>query len=172
MKTVIILGCALTAKEEADEELKARCRGAAERFRGARFFCSGGITQGHTRSEASVMEALLKAYGIPAEQIVLEEESRNTMENLRNCRDMGAFKGETEIVTSGYHVLRVRLTLYRLHLHAQVTGVHAGSFGKALQEAFFLADLLIGWQDEGRTRPAWTYRLFNGLFGTHREADR
>ena len=32
-------------------------------------------------------------------------------------------------------------------------------------EACYIADLLLGWQDEGRARPAWTYRLFARAFG-------
>ena len=37
--------------------------------------------------------------------------------------------------------------------------------GKRLMEACYIADLLLGWQDEGRARPAWIYRLFARVFG-------
>ena len=32
-------------------------------------------------------------------------------------------------------------------------------------EACYIADLLLGWQDEGRARPRGTYRLFARMFG-------
>ena len=41
-------------------------------------------------------------------------------------------------------------------------GMYAGLAG-AIGSAFF--DLLMGWQDEGKGRPAWTYRLFARVFG-------
>ena len=47
-------------------------------------------------------------------------------------------------------------------LAAKTTG---GRAGKRLMEACYIADLLLGWQDEGRARPAWTYRLFARMFG-------
>ena len=47
-------------------------------------------------------------------------------------------------------------------LAAKTTGRRAG---KRLMEACYIADLLLGWQDEGRARPAWTYRLFARMFG-------
>ena len=47
-------------------------------------------------------------------------------------------------------------------LAAKTTG---GRVGKRLMEACYIADLLLGWQDEGRARPAWTYRLFARVFG-------
>ena len=38
------------------------------------------------------------------------------------------------------------------------------------KELCYTLDLLMGWQDEGRSRPAWTQRAFDLVFGGKKKA--
>ena len=61
--------------------------------------------------------------------------------------------------TNGYINLGDCVVLLSAFFLGPVYGMAAGGIGS------MLADLLLGWQDEGRARPAWTYRLFARMFG-------
>ena len=89
---------------------------------------------------------------------------------MENCRNAAALLGETGrvlVVTSDYHLRRAVMTARRAGLRADglAAKTTGGRAGKRLMEACYIADLLLGWQDEGRARPAWTYRLFARMFG-------
>ena len=134
----LVLGVELDADDAPTEELARRVMAAARAYRGgacARLVLCGGCLPGHRRSEAEVMARMLAALGVPKRGLIWEDHSRDTMENCRNAAD---------------------------GLAAKTTG---GRVGKRLMEACYIADLLLGWQDEGRARPAWTYRLFARVFG-------
>ena len=93
----------------------------------------------------------------------------NTLDDLAastNAALLGG-TGRVLVVTSDYHLRRAVMTARHAGLRAdglaaKTTGGHAG---KRLMEVCYIADLMLGWQDEGRTRPAWTYRLFARAFG-------
>ena len=113
------------------------------------------------------MARMLAALGVPKRSLILEDRSRDTMEN---CRNAAALLGGTErvlVVTSDYHLRRAVMTARRAGLRADglAAKTTGGRAGKRLTEACYIADLLLGWQDEGRARPAWTYRLFARMFG-------
>jgi len=36
---------------------------------------------------------------------------------------------------------------------------------KKSKELAYTVDMLLGWQDEGKSRPKWTYALFDLVFG-------
>ncbi|TAJ34482.1 MAG: YdcF family protein [Reyranella sp.] len=61
---------------------------------------------GPATTEAEAMRRFLIALGVPADRIVSEGKSLNTIENIRNVRDI-VKDGRTLIVTSGFHVPRV-----------------------------------------------------------------
>ena len=71
------------------------------------------------------------------------------------------------MVTSDSPLCRAVMTARRAGLRADglAAKTTGGRVGKRLMEACYIADLLLGWQDEGRARPAWTYRLFARVFG-------
>ena len=73
------------------------------------------------------------------------------------------------VVTSDYHVRRSVLTAMR-------AGFKAKGYAAALEhdsewqekkskELAYTVDMLLGWQDEGKSRPQWTYTLFDFVFG-------
>ena len=70
---------------------------------------SGGQGGDETVSEAAAMADYLKEKGIPESDIILEDKSTTTMENLENCKaiiDAREGRKYTALVTSNYHVYR------------------------------------------------------------------
>lgn len=70
---------------------------------------SGGQGGDETVSEAEAMAEYLRDKGIPESDILLEDQSGTTMENLKNCKaliDAREGRKYTALVTSNYHVYR------------------------------------------------------------------
>jgi len=70
---------------------------------------SGGQGGDETVSEARAMADYLLEKGIPESDILLEDQSKTTMENLQNCKaliDEREGRKYTALVTSNYHVYR------------------------------------------------------------------
>lgn len=171
---ILLLGLELGEDDKPDEELCIRVRTAAKAYRehpGVRIVACGGVTEGHRVSEAEVMKKLLLGEGVPAQDIVLERASKTTIENFINAaKIVGGGKGSRYlIVTSDYHVRRSVMTARRVGLRADGYPApleHDESWKlKRGKEFGYTVDLLMGWQDEGRSRPQWTYRLFDLVFG-------
>ena len=172
---ILLLGVALGENDQPTDELRARVREAAAAYRDAlperiRIIPCGGITPGHERSEADVMTELLAEEGVPEGDVVKENQSKTTIENFINAaRILGKKKARVLVVTSDYHVKRSVMTARRAGLKA--TGRAAALphdedwKNKRAKELGYTLDLLLGWQDEGKTRPQWTYRLFDLVFG-------
>lgn len=166
----LVLGVELDADDAPTEELARRVMAAARAYRGsacASLVLCGGCLPGHRRSEAEVMARMLAALGVPKRVLIWEDQSRDTMENCRNAAALLGGTGRVLVVTSDYHLRRAVMTARRAGLRADglAAKTTGGRVGKRLMEACYIADLLLGWQDEGRARPAWTYRLFARVFG-------
>lgn len=171
---IVLLGVELAAGDEPTEEMHARVRAAAAAFedgKAERIVVCGGVLPGHGRAEADVMAALLERHSVPERCILREDRSQDTMENLRfAARLPGVAKGQRVlVVTSDYHRLRAVLSARRVGFRARGIGARlprdAGWRVLRLKEWAYTFDLLMGWQDEGKGRPAWTYRLFDRVFG-------
>ena len=70
---------------------------------------SGGQGGDETVSEAEAMAEYMLEKGIPESDILLEDQSRTTLENLENCKaliDAREGRKYTALVTSNYHVYR------------------------------------------------------------------
>ncbi|MFY0542955.1 YdcF family protein [Brevibacillus sp. H7] len=69
---------------------------------------TGGVGEGKTISEAAVMQRYLMEQGVPEERILLENEARDTYQNLKYSKQLME-KHELQsalIVTHGYHLAR------------------------------------------------------------------
>lgn len=170
---ILLLGLELDKQDQPEEELLARCRAAAEAYRkgfAQKIVVCGGRLPGHAVSEADVMDRLLLESGVPQDRILKENQSQDTMENMRfAARLLGGAKGKRVlVVTSDYHLCRSVMTARRV-------GFKARGFAAALEhdeewkskrskELAYTVDLVMGWQDEGKSRPEWTYRLFDRVF--------
>lgn len=171
---ILLLGLELGENDEPAQELCIRVKAAVDAYRalpGVKIIACGGITEGHRRSEAEVMAQLLMQAGVPQEDILLENESQTTIENFINAaRMLGDAKGKRVlVVTSDYHVRRSVLTARRAGLSARGFAAvleHDETWkNKKARELGYTVDMLMGWQDAGKTRPQWTYRLFDLVFG-------
>lgn len=81
---------------------------------------SGGQGADEPMSEAACMGDYLTAQGFPQEQILLEDGSHNTWQNLNNSLDLLSREGidttqEVVIVSNGFHLTRVRMLYNRLY---------------------------------------------------------
>lgn len=117
---LIVLGAALKGYE-VSTTLDYRLRRSAEILRqhpGLRVLVSGGQCASGTRPEAVAMAEHLERLGIARERIILEDQSRSTVENLAHClplleRALGRKPRLVAIVTSDYHVFRALLMARR-----------------------------------------------------------
>lgn len=76
---------------------------------------SGGVGDGKNRSESAAMGEYALSKGVDEKNILLEEKSKNTHENIKNAKEIiekheaisnRNHKGNILIVTSNFHVLR------------------------------------------------------------------
>ena len=75
---------------------------------------SGGQGPDEHISEAQCMYDYLTEHGVDGAQILLEDQSGNTVENLRNSRELLAREGydtsgDMVVVSNGFHLTRVRM---------------------------------------------------------------
>lgn len=75
---------------------------------------SGAQGADEPSAEAAAMRDYLVERGVPAEQILLEERSTNTLENIRYSLDVLAEHGydvtaDIAVVSNGFHLARVRM---------------------------------------------------------------
>ena len=170
-ETLILLGIQLGNKKDC-EEMQRRCEGAAawlRRHPDGRIVACGGRTGRSDTSEAAEMKRRLIALGISRERIILEDSSRITRENLTNALSMLANdeKGRLYLATSDYHMPRALLTLRRCGGSAKACCVRipfsADKLRKMLIEPLYTIDLLMGHQDAGARRPAWTRAIMRFL---------
>lgn len=175
---ILLLGVELDEGDQPTQELIIRADAAAQAYAQG---CSktvvvcGGRLPGHAVCEADVMAALLEARGVPGDAIVRENQSQDTMENLRFAAQLlGGAKGKRVlVVTSDYHIRRSVMTARRVGFRAQgfaAALAHDEAWrAKKNKEYAYTLDLVMGWQDEGKSRPQWTYVLFDLVFGQRRK---
>lgn len=86
---------------------------------------SGGKGSDEKVSEAAAMTSYLAEYGVPAGDVLPEDRSTTTRENLLFSKHLLARQGIERnilLVTSNFHVLRTALLARSVGLDAQVTG--------------------------------------------------
>lgn len=127
---VVVLGCGLINGERVSKLLSQRIDKGIKVYQRSGGACklimSGGKGSDEKLSEAQAMKNYALEQGIPEEDILLEDASVNTMENLANSKkiiDARDGKHATAVVTSQYHMLRANV--YAEHLHFPVTGIGA-----------------------------------------------
>lgn len=128
---VIVLGAGLV-RGQVPPLLAARLRravtAAEERtVRGGRTWIvpSGGRGADETCAEGVAMAEWLRRHGVPGEDILVEDRSRTTQENLRYSAQVLEQRGVPEpylIVTSNYHAPRAALLARKLGIDAQAVG--------------------------------------------------
>lgn len=126
---IIVHGCGLKDGEKVTPLLKGRVDKAVrvyKRGKGhAKIVVSGGKGGDEKISEAAAMCNYLLETGFPKEDIILEEQSATTYENLKNVRDMLDQNGVRHryiFVTNNYHLFRTSLFARKLKMRAVGVG--------------------------------------------------
>lgn len=127
-QNLIVLG----AKIEGDQPsifLKARLDKAVLRFKqgGINYIIvSGGKSNKEQISEAEAMKNYLLEQNIPQNQILLEDQSRNTQENIANSKKIIDQMGLTNIgiVSNDFHLRRASIFAQRQGLNPSFFGVY------------------------------------------------
>ena len=134
-RAVVIHGCALIHGDQVSRILAARLELALKLFRksGGKAFLvpSGGQGSDETVSEAAVMRAYLLERGVPAGQILEEDQSHSTRENLTfsvNILQEHGVSGKIALVTSSYHVFRCVWLADRLALRCTGFGAPVAAY--------------------------------------------
>lgn len=119
---IVVLGCFI-GRHYLSPFLKWRCDLALQIYQrspGAKLVLCGGQGSDETMSEAQAMCRYLRSQGVPTEQMILEQRSTSTSENLRFARRLikrdWHDNGDASItlVTNDYHVLRALAYAHRL----------------------------------------------------------
>lgn len=116
-KILVILGCGLLDGQHLSYLLKDRCDLGFILYQN-KVLVSGGKGKDEIISEASAMKEYLLLKGIPQEDILCEEQSKSTFENLVYTKEM--IGNDFMIVTSDFHRLRVYLLAKHLKLNCTI----------------------------------------------------
>ncbi len=115
---VIVLGAGVNGTEPS-RALTYRLKATLEHlneYPDAVCVVSGGQGEHEDISEAECMRLWLENHGIQSDRIIIEDQARNTKENIANSiaiiEEISGEKPETvSIVTEGYHMLRASLMM-------------------------------------------------------------
>ena len=168
---ILLLGLKLNSDGTPDAELNERIRLAAKCMLAGmakRIIVCGGKTPDTPCTEASVMAATLQALGVDAQQILLEDKSQTTYENIRNAKTVyeayqpDAFtngRPTALIITSDYHLFRPKYMANKMGFAA--SGMAAPTPNDDLKkkrkrmERLFFINYWMGWETGNRKRPKW-----------------
>ena len=126
---LIVLGCGIRRDGTPTPLLKGRLdlalrfyeKQLAETGKRPRFVASGGQGPDEVRPEAAAMRDYLLEQGIPEEQILTEDRSSDTTENMRFSADIIRAlqpEAETAFFTTNYHVFRAGIKARQAKLRA------------------------------------------------------
>jgi len=147
----IVLGAYVDPGGRASRALRRRAAKAADLYAAGvvgRIVASGGQGR-HPPSEAQVIRRVLLEYGVPPDAILLEEESRNTLENIRFSSALLPAGTKLVLISDAWHLPRARLVARRLGLDAttaqpSLRGAHPLQMAKSIarEAVAFLVYLL------------------------------
>ena len=132
---VIIHGAGLINGEKVSKLLQERLDKAIYVYRSdpspTKLIPSGGRGSDESISEAEAMKRYLLEQGIPESDIILEDRSTTTLENLRfskNIIDSREGRKYTALVTSNYHVYRALRYCRKVGLKCKGIGSHVAFY--------------------------------------------
>ncbi len=106
---IIVLGAQVNADGQPSKQLTLRLEEALKAYQAApmTIVVTGAQGVNEPASEASVMKGWLTARGVPAEQVLTDEISFNTQQNIQSARDLlPPNTKQVLIITSDYHLPR------------------------------------------------------------------
>lgn len=112
---LIILGCRVKGTE-VSKSLKARLDAALAYIEGnenVTIIVSGGQGRGEEISEAQAMKEYLVAHGIAQTQILMEDKSADTSENIRfSAEYIGNAAAKIGVVSNDFHLFRAKYLVW------------------------------------------------------------
>jgi uncharacterized SAM-binding protein YcdF (DUF218 family) len=112
----VVFGAAVYRGSHAGPAIVRRVAAAADLYRNNnvnRLILSGGRGEGNAQSEAFVMRREALKQGVDMRDIVIEEQSRSTKENLRYTRNLTSDCSSVVAISDQYHLGRIRLLAWR-----------------------------------------------------------
>ena len=132
---IIVLGAGLLDGERVSKLLSDRLDKAIKVYERSlsdcKFIVSGGQGPDEKISEAEAMKQYLLSKGIDEKDIIKEDRSTDTMENLVNSKAIiDSRRGDhyTAVVSSGYHILRAMIYSRKIGLQADGIGAHTALY--------------------------------------------
>ena len=126
------MGSAVSADGTPGEAMRRRVGAALElrdEFRDILFIPTGGIFPARPRTEAAAMKDLLIAAGVSDENIVLEGESKNTLENsINTAAIIKKLPSPKAIIvcSDNYHIPRSRILLHLMGISTTYRSMPSG----------------------------------------------
>ncbi len=87
----------------------------------SKIIVSGGITNNNSISEADVMKNYLIENGVDERQIIIEDKSKTTIENIINCKEIVG-DSKSLLISSNYHLLRIKIITNKCGLNVEMLG--------------------------------------------------
>ena len=123
---IIVLGCGLLHGDEVSPLLASRIRAAFKIFRKApyrtKLIMSGGQGNDELVPEACAMKKYALGLGVDSNSILVEDKSKNTLENMQNSKSIiesRQKKYKVAFATNGFHVFRAGTYAYEVGLRAK-----------------------------------------------------
>lgn len=130
---IIVLGAALIDGKRVSRLLRNRLNKAKELYlsrekgKKLKVIVSGGKGNDEKFSEAFAMKQYLLEQGIPEEDIIMEDQSKTTLENMeysKNIIKSMNIKGKVVFVTNNFHLLRAAMYAKKVGLKAEGIGCY------------------------------------------------
>lgn len=96
----------------------------AKKNKDSMIIVSGGITKNNKVSEASLMKNTLMSYGLDEDRIITEENSKDTIENIKYCKNLISSGEDVVIISSHYHCARIKLIAKEQGLEVKTIGAN------------------------------------------------
>ncbi|MEW5717023.1 MAG: YdcF family protein [Chloroflexota bacterium] len=168
---IIVLGSAVWANERPSPSLLARTQHAIALYQAgyaAHLILCGGVG-GNPPSEAEVMRRIAVSAGVPADALVLEDQSHSTEESLANAKKLMDARGwrSAVIVSDPFHLYRAEIIARDLGIEAYGSGASASpTYARANMRAQYTAReaLALVWYYVTRAigAPVWLYGVLKG----------
>jgi uncharacterized SAM-binding protein YcdF (DUF218 family) len=149
---IIVLGAGLRRDNTPGPALTRRTLHAAALWQQGLapiIICTGGRPGNRTRAEADACAELLRGEGVPAEAILLDDESRSTEENALYTKTILDERGwhTAIIVSDGYHLFRANHLFITQGIQVYTSPVTEG-LPSTLEYAVFVAREIVAlhWQ--------------------------
>lgn len=169
--TIIVLGSAVWSGERPGPSLAARTRHAIALYKAgyaSHLIFSGGLGR-FPPSEAEAMQRLATSAGVPADAIVLEDQSHSTEENLANSKALMDAHGwhSALIVSDPFHLLRAETMAHDLGIEAYGSGASdSPSYTQAPWRIWYTTreSVALVWYYGTRVfgEPTWLYGILKG----------